>query len=115
MDKGVSDYMERQRSPQREICKKLRKLLLKAVPGIDERIKMGVAWYGKYYIVALEDSVNLGFSVEGLSIKEMADFKGRGKFMRHLKFKEIEEIDEKKIIKLLKLVDKNAKCGSCSK
>ena len=115
MNKEVSKYVEKQKSPQKEICKKLRRLVLKTFPKIDEKIKMGVAWYGKYYIVGLKDSVNLGFSVKGLSKKDMDNFKGAGTYMRHLKFKNIKEIDEKKIVKLLKLVDKKAQCGSCFK
>ena len=115
MNKEVSKYIEKQKSPQKEICKKLRKLVLKTLPKIDEKIKMGVAWYGKYYIVGLQDSVNLGFSVKNLSKKDMDNFNGAGTYMRHLKFKNIKEIDEKKIVKFLKLVDKKASCGSCFK
>ncbi len=115
MNKEVTKYIEKQKHPQKEICKKLRKIVLKILPNINETMKMGVAWYGKYYVVSLKDSVNLGFSVKGLSKKDISNFKGTGTFMRHLKFKEIKEIDEKKIIKLLKLVNKKAKCGSCFK
>jgi len=115
MNKEVSKYIDKQKSPQKEICKKLRKLILKTLPKIDEKIKMGVAWYRKYYIVGLKDSVNLGFSVKGLSKKDIDNFNGTGKFMRHLKFREAKEINEKKIVKLLKLVDKKAECGSCFK
>jgi len=115
MNKLVTQHVEKQKSPQKEICKKLRRIILKTFPKIDEKIKMGVAWYSKYYIVGLKDSVNLGFSVKGLLKKDRDNFKGDGKFMRHLKFKEPKEIDEKKIVKLLKLVDKKAECGSCFK
>jgi hypothetical protein len=76
---------------------------------------MGVAWYRKFYIVGLKDSVNLGVSVKGLLKKDKDNFKGTGSFMRHLKFKELKELDDKKVIKLIKLVDKKAQCGSCFK
>ena len=115
MNKEVTKYIQKQKSPQKEICKKLRKLLLKTIPNIDEKIKLGVAWYSKYYIVGLKDSVNLGFSVKGLSKKDKDNFKGTGNFMRHLKFKDLKEVDEKEITKLIKLVDKKAECGSCFK
>ena len=115
MNKEVTDYIKKQKSPQKEICNKLRNILLKTLPKINEQKKLGVAWYGKYYIVGLKDSVNLGFSVKGLSKKDKDNFKGTGKTMRHLKFKELKEVDEKKIIGLLKLVDKKAQCGSCFK
>lgn len=116
MEKDVTRYIEKQKSPQKEICKKLRKVILKTFPKIDEKMKLGVPWYeGMYYIVGLKDSVNLGFSVKGLLKKDRDNFKGAGKFMRHLKFKEVKEIDEKEVIKLLRLVDKKAECGSCFK
>ena len=66
---------------------------------------MGVPWYeGKYYIVALKDHVNLGFSVKGLSEKEMILFEGKGKVMRHVKFYSLEDVDEMRVVKLLRLV-----------
>ncbi|MBW2992107.1 DUF1801 domain-containing protein [Candidatus Woesearchaeota archaeon] len=115
MNKEVTKYIDKQKSPQKEICKKLRRIILKTLPKISESYKLGVAWYGKYYIVGLKDSVNLGFSVKGLTKKEKSNFKGTGKTMMHLKFKELKEVDEKKIVKLLRLVDKKAKCASCYK
>jgi hypothetical protein len=115
MNKEVTKYIEKQKSPQKEICKRLRRLILKTVPKIDEKMKMGVAWYRKFYIVGLKDSVNLGVSVKGLIKKDKDNFKGAGSFMRHLKFKEAKDIDEKKVVKLIKLVDKKAQCGSCFK
>ena len=115
MNKEVSKYIEKQKSPQKEICRKLRKIILSTIPKANESIKMGVAWYSKYYIAALRDSVNLGFSVKGLLKKDMDNFNGSGKSMRHLKFKELKDVDEKKIARLLRLVDKKAECGSCFK
>jgi len=115
-NKLVSGYIEKQKSPQKEICKKLRKIILKIFPKIDEKMKMGVPWYeGRHYIVGLKDSVNLGFSVKGLLKKDIDNFKGAGKFMRHLKFRAVKEINEKEVVRLLKLVDKKAGCGSCFK
>ena len=105
MNEGVEKYIEKQKSPQKEICKNLRKIVVKAFPDIKEEMKMGVPWYeGKYYIVALKDHVNLGFSLKGLSKKEIELFEGSGKTMRHVKIRSMDEIDEKKIVKLLKVV-----------
>ena len=61
MNKEVTEYINKLKSPQRQICKKLRRILLKTLPKLEERFKLGCAWYGKYYIVGLKDSVNLGF------------------------------------------------------
>jgi hypothetical protein len=107
MNKAVEEYIEKQKSPQKEICQKLRTIILKTFPDIKEEMKMGVPWYeGKYYIVALKDHVNLGFSLMGLSKKELKLFEGGGKTMKHIKFYSLKEIDEKKIIKLMKLIKK---------
>ncbi|MFC2010677.1 hypothetical protein ACFLUR_00060 [Chloroflexota bacterium] len=55
-------------------------------------------------MVALRNHVNLGFSLEGLSSKEVGLFEGGGKTMKHVKIRSLNEIDEKKIVELLKLV-----------
>jgi hypothetical protein len=107
MNKEVENYIEKQKSPQKEICHKLRTIILKTFPDIKEEMKMGVPWYeGKYYIVALKDHVNLGFSLKGLSKKEIELFEGGGKTMKHIKLYSLKEIDEKKIVKLLRVVEK---------
>ena len=105
MNKQVDNYIKKQKSPQKQICQRLRKLILKTFPKINEEFKMGVPWYEcKYYIVALKDHVNIGFSVKGMSKKEMDFFEGKGKLMRHIKIYSLVDIDEKKIVRLLKLV-----------
>jgi hypothetical protein len=105
MDRQVDKYIEKQKSPQKEICRELRKIILKTFSKINEEMKMGVPWYeNKYYIVALKDHVNLGFCVKGLTKKEMGLLEGRGEYMRHLKFFSLKDIDEKKVVKLLKIV-----------
>ena len=101
----VDNYIEKQKSPQKEICQKLREIILKTFPGTKEEMKLGVPWYeGKYYIVALKDHVNLGFSLEGLSEKEQELFEGGGKTMKHIKIHSLKEIDEKRIVELLRIV-----------
>ena len=105
MNNKVDDYIEKQKSPQREICQKLRQIILETFPGIEEEMKLGVPWYeGKYYIVALKDHVNLGFSLKGLAKKEIELFEGGGKTMKHIKIRSLDEINEEQIVKLLKIV-----------
>ena len=71
---------------------------------------MGVPWYeGKFYVVALKDHVNLGFSVKGLSKREKTLFEGKGKMMRHVKFYSTEDINVTKVVKLLQLVAEKGK------
>lgn len=105
MDKRVKDYLEKLPSPQKEICERVRKIILKTFPTMEESFKNGVPWYeSRYYIVGLKDHVNIGFSVEGLTPDEMSLFEGNGIYMRHIKIHSLEEIDEMKIVRLLKVV-----------
>jgi uncharacterized protein YdhG (YjbR/CyaY superfamily) len=107
MSKKVDDYIQKQQLPQREICRALRKLILETFPDIEEEMKWGVPAFarGKFYIVALKDHVNLGFSIEGLSKEELALFDGGGKTTKHIQIAGLEDVDRERIIKLLKLVD----------
>ena len=105
MHEKVKTYLENLPSPQKEICKKVRKIILDTFPNLEESFKNGVPWYEcKYYIVGLKDHVNIGFSVEGLTEEEMKLFQGKGKYMRHIKIYTVNDIDKKKIVKLLKVV-----------
>ncbi len=105
MGREVDDYIAKQKSPQKEICQALRDIIMKTFPNTMEELKLGVPWYeGKYYIVALKSYVNLGFSLKGLSGDEVRLFKGGGKTMKHMKFRSVEEIDEDRIVELLKVV-----------
>jgi len=112
MSNKIDDYINNQCSPQKEICQNLRKLILKTFPDAKKEMKWGVPAFadGKFYIVALKDHVNLGFSIKGLTKEDMTLFDGGGKTMKHIKIDKI-DIDENKIIELLKLVDKKSKCA----
>jgi hypothetical protein len=106
MNSEVTAYIKKQKSPQREICQRLRKIILKTFPKIKEEMRWGVPVYdgGRYYIGSLRDHVNLGFAIKGLTKKELELFEGAGKLMRHVKIFTVKDIDEKRIVKLLKLV-----------
>jgi hypothetical protein len=107
MNEAVTDYIRKQKSPQKEICQHLREIILSTYPDIEEKLWVGVPWYeGRYYIVALKNHVNLGFTIKGLSEKELELFEGKGKTMRHRKFYSVEDIDEKQIVTLLKVAEK---------
>lgn len=106
MDKKIDEYIDKQKSPQKEVCKKVREIIFKTFPDIEEEMKWGVPSYenGKYYFVALKTHVNLGFAIKGLSKEEIALFDGGGKTMKHIKIHSLKDIDEKRIVSLLKLV-----------
>jgi hypothetical protein len=108
MSKTIDDYINQQKSPQKEICQSLRSLIFKTLPATKEEMKWGVPAFadGKFYIVALKDHVNLGFAIKGLSQEEIALFDGGGKTMKHIEVDKMDNIDEKRIVGLLKLVDK---------
>ncbi|MGZ8937548.1 MAG: DUF1801 domain-containing protein [Halobacteriota archaeon] len=105
MTENVESYIKKQPSPQREICERLREIILRALPHVREEMKWGVPTYdgGAYYIVALKDHVNLGFSMIGLSGDEVSQFVGSGT-MKHVEIRTVGEIDEAHITRLLQLV-----------
>jgi hypothetical protein len=111
MNTKVDDYINKQKSPQKDICQYLRRLILSTFPDVKEEMKWGVPAYadGNFYIVALKDHVNLGFSIKGLTTEALALFDGGGKTMKHIEINKLSNIDNERIIKLLKLVDKRSK------
>ena len=111
MDAKVHQYFEKTSSPQKEICLKLREIILLAFPEIKEALKRGVPVFddGRFEIRVQKNQVNLGFSVAGLTKKQLALFEGSGKTMRHIKICMLDDIDEKKLVKLLKMAGKNLK------
>jgi hypothetical protein len=106
MTDKVDAYLKKLPSPQREICERLRAIILSVFPHIREEMKWGVPTYdgGTYYIVALRDHVNVGFSVAGLSPDDLSQFIGSGKTMKHVAIRTVGEIDEAHITRLLQLV-----------
>ena len=104
MNAKVDSYIEKQESPQREICQKLREILIKTLPTVKEEMKWGVPTYadGKVYIVGLKDHVNLGFSLDALPEEEQRKLVGSGKTMKHIEFRSLKEIYEKRIAELLR-------------
>lgn len=110
MTNEVDAYIQKQKSPQREICQALRQIILQQFPEIREEMKLGVPYYqDRYYIVALKDHVNLGFSIKDLSPEEVKLFQGGGKTTKHIKVRSLAEIDEARIVRLLKLVNERSK------
>ena len=115
MDKQVNEYIEKQKSPQKEILQKLRRIFHEKLPSTDEKMSWGVPTFagGKFYMVALKNHVNVGFGITGLNKDEIKLFEGTGKTMRHIKIHSLEEIDKKKLLNLIELVNKKAICNRC--
>ena len=106
MSNKIDEYIEKQPLMQKEVCRELRALILRTFPDTDEGMKWGVPVFvsGLFYIVALKDHVNLGFSTEWLSKDEIALFDGGGKTTKHIEIKDKSDIDEERIVRLLHMV-----------
>ena len=115
MNRPVDEYIEKQRTRQKEILRKIRRIFLKTLPGCEEKRAWGAVTFagGKFYIAVLKDRVHVGFAITGLNKKDVDLFEGSGKTMRHIKIHSIKDIDEKKLAKLIKIVNKNAICKPC--
>jgi hypothetical protein len=112
MDKETNVYIEKQKSPQKEILQKVRKIFQKTLPGCEEKMVWGVVTFasGKFYIAAMKSCVHIGFAISGLREDEISMFEGSGKTMRHIKIPTLEGINEIKLVKMIELVDKKASC-----
>jgi hypothetical protein len=115
MDNQVDAYIEKQKSPQKEILQELRKVFRDTLPNCKEEMRWGVVTFaaGKFYIAAIKNRVHVGFAITGLSENEIGLFEGKGKTMRHIKIPTLESIDEKRLVRLIEMVDKKAICKPC--
>jgi len=115
MEKKMNEYIEKQESPQKEILLKVREIFQKTLPSCEEKMLWGVITFaaGKFYIAAMKNRVHVGFAITGLNEDEISLFEGSGKTMRHIKIPTLESIDEKALVKLIKLVDRKAICKPC--
>jgi hypothetical protein len=110
MDEKVSQYIEKQKSPQREIIMKLRKIFFETIKKCEEKFVWGVISLddNRFYLVGLKERVHIGFAIDGLSKEEISEFEGAGKTMRHIKISAIKEIDKKRLVSLIRLVHKKS-------
>ena len=115
MDALVDEYIEKQKSPQKEILQEVRDIFHRTIPDGEEKMRWGVPTFswGKFYIAAMKNRVHVGFAINGLSKDEISLFEGSGKTMRHIKIPTLENIDENTLVNLIELVDKKAKCTPC--
>ena len=115
MNSEADAYIEKQKSPQKEILQELRRMFRETLPNCKEEMRWGVVTFedGKFYIAAMKNRVHVGFAITGLSNEEVNLFEGNGKTMRHIKIPTIESINEKNLPRLIKLVDQKAACKPC--
>jgi uncharacterized protein YdhG (YjbR/CyaY superfamily) len=100
MDKRADSYIEKQKSPQKEILQKVRRIFQETLPNCEEKMAWGVVTFrdGKFYIAAMKNRVHVGFAITGLSDEEMSLFEGNGKTMRHIKIPTVENIDKTNLL-----------------
>ncbi len=115
MGNQVTDYINKQKSPQKEILLEIRKIFKESIPNCTEETRWGVVTFagGKFYIAAMKNRVHVGFAVTGLNDDELSLFEGKGKTMRHIKIPTFESIDKKRVAELIEMVDKKAICKQC--
>jgi uncharacterized protein YdhG (YjbR/CyaY superfamily) len=112
MERKVDAYIEMQKSPQKEILRKVRIIFQETLPNCNEKMAWGVVTYGsgKFYIAAMKNCVHVGFAVDGLSEAEVSVLEGSGKTMRHIKIPTLESIDPIELVRMIEVVDKKAIC-----
>ncbi len=115
MDTQVTEYIEKQQSPQKEILQRIRNMFQNTLSNSREKMAWGVPTYagGKFYIAAMKTRVHVGFAITGLSEEEIARFDGTGKTMRHVKISTEQDIVKKGLAELIELVDRKAICKPC--
>ena len=112
MDTLIKEYIEKQEPLQKEILLKLRDIFIKTLPNCNERFAWGVIVFAddKFYIASMKNRVHVGFTITGLSKKEIELFEGSGKTMRHIKIYSREDINENKLIELIRMVERKSTC-----
>lgn len=69
MDNQVESYIDKQKSPQKEILQEVKQIFKKTLPNCKEEMRWGVVTFAadKFYIAAMKNCVHVGFAITGLS------------------------------------------------
>ena len=111
----IEIYIEKQKSPQKEILREVQKIFREILPDSKEEMRWGTITFssGKFYLAAMKNRVHVGFAITGLNNDETALFEGNGKTMRHIKIDTADSIDKTHLAKLIRMVDQKAICKTC--
>ena len=102
VDPQVKEYIDQFAPAFREILYRLRDLVYEVVPEVKESIKWRMPTFsfrGKHigYIAGFKHHVTFAFH-DGTMLNDPEGLlKGSGKYMRYIKFRELEEIDEQRM------------------
>lgn len=101
------DYLANLTDAQRSVIEEMKRLVLETIPGVEERMAWSAPWYyldGKpvVWFATASKHVNFGFAF-GAHLKSDL-LEGTGKNMRHVKIKNMDDLQEKEkeLVKLLK-------------
>ena len=105
MNQEVTTYIENLEEPNKGILYKLRELLFALAPNVDEQFKWGRPVYSIdkdfCYLKATKKTVTLGFFEFDKITTNSHLIEGTGKAMRHIKIKNIEEIEQFEVAKMI--------------
>lgn len=112
MDNKIKKYLNKQKSPQKEILKRLQEIIKKTYPRWEEGFFGGSITYsadeknkfGKVYLIGLKDHVNLGIIVKELPKDILEKLNKIGKITGNIEIRSLSEIDEKEINQILKAI-----------
>lgn len=106
MNEKVKNYIDRQPDNIKHLLMEARKLILYTIPDCTESFEWGVLCYsnGKIYLAAMKNRVHIGFSIVGLPESYIKLLDGRGRTARHKKIFTTDELEEKNIAHLVKVV-----------
>jgi len=105
INKQLEDYFLCQHSPLKEVALRLRDIVKAASRDFDEQLKWRVPTYSINKnicsIIVHKHHVNLQL-MQGAMLEDSDLLEGSGKGMRHLKFKQVDDIKKDVVTKLLK-------------
>ena len=115
MTSQMEAYIEKQKSPQKEILREVQKIFRETLADSKEEMRWGTITFssGKFYLAAMKNRVHVGFAITGLNSDEIALFEGTGKTMRHIKIDTADSINRTHLAKLIRMVDQKAICKKC--
>jgi hypothetical protein len=110
MNEHVTNYIEEASDEQKVIMKKIRQLIKKAVPSVEENFKWGrpifTATKDFAYLKTAKAYVTLGFFNFEKIKNDLHLLEGTGKDMRHIKIKKASDIDSELLTKWFTILSK---------
>ena len=104
---SFDDYLKDQKTKNQVVIRALRQLVKGVTPGLSEAVKWGNGcWVSSNgpvaYVYSAADHVQFGF-FNGSSLKDSKGLLvGQGKYVRHIKVRDLSEIDERAFTALLR-------------